>query len=331
MEKYSINRKSYFFLLITLCTFASIRNYSVGTDTSNYVSFFISGIDYKYYIYDPNVELGYQFLVYNILKFTHNYALYLLTVSIIVVSLMLYSIRKYSKNYILSIYIYITFGFYTFLFNTLRQAIALAILFYGVKYFLEKKLIKYLIIVFIASLFHVSAWIMIPFYFLVHSKIKLEVKAISTFISSGILSGMVIQYMSASNQRYEQYTQESEHSGGYLFLLFYMVIAVFLYVFGKNLRLKNKDYNLLEQLYICGLVCVLPIAFLGTDPSGPQRVLYNFSVYLIFLIPMLLREQFNKLVYISIFYTLAFIYFMMITYSLYGIYPYVINDVFRIF
>ena len=41
---------------------------------------------------------------------------------------------------------------------------------------------------------------------------------------------MVIQYMSASNKRYEQYTQESEHAGGYLLLFFYSFIAVFIYL-----------------------------------------------------------------------------------------------------
>lgn len=316
-------------LLLTLL--AGLRDRYVGTDTWTYTQPFNPNYDNTALVLDANVEYGYQIFVYLINYLTNDYYWYLISIALIIITLMVYSIKKYSIDYILSVYIYITFGFYTFLFNTVRQAIALAILFYGVKFFLDKKIIKYLLLVFIAALFHVSAWIMIPFYFLVHSKIRFEVKAISTFISSAILSSMVIQYMSASNQRYEQYTQESEHSGGYLILLFYIVIAIFLYIFGKNLRLKNKDYSLLEQLYICGLLLVIPISFLGTDPSGPQRVLYNFSVYLIFLIPMLLRYQFNRLGYISLFYVLSFIYFMMITYSLYGIYPYVINDVFRIF
>ncbi|MDQ8960286.1 EpsG family protein [Acinetobacter baumannii] len=327
----SVRYKFAFIPVLFLTIFAGFRDYMVGTDTKNYVNDFVNSVNQSYYYFDPNVEFGYQYFVYTLLNFTHDYHWYLLAVALIIISLMIYSMRKYSNDYLLSVYIYITFGFYTFLFNTVRQAIALAILFYGVKFFLEKKIIKYLLLVFIAAMFHVSAWIMIPFYFLVHSKIRFEVKAISIFISSAILSSIVIQYMSASNQRYEQYTQESEHSGGYLILLFYIVIAIFLYIFGKNLRLKNKDYSLLEQLYICGLLLVIPISFLGTDPSGPQRVLYNFSVYLIFLIPMLLRYQFNRLGYISLFYVLSFIYFMMITYSLYGIYPYVINDVFRIF
>lgn len=314
-----------------LVSLAGMRDYSIGTDTIVYVRDFIAGLDYNYYYFDPNIEFGYQYLVYNILKLTNDYHWYLLSVALITVGLMIYSIRRYSTDYLLSVYIYITFGFYTFLFNTVRQAIALAILFYGVKYFLERKLVKYLIIVFFASLFHVSAYIMIPFYFLVHSKIRIELKVFSTFIFSAILSSMVVKYMSASNQRYEQYTQESENSGGYLLLLFYFIIAAFLYIFGRTLRVNNKTYSLLEQLYFCGLMLVIPIALLGTDPSGPQRVLYNFSVYLILLIPMVLRDQFNKSTYITIFYVLAFIYFMMITYSLYGIYPYVINDVFRIF
>lgn len=316
-------------LLLTLL--AGLRDRYVGTDTWNYTQPFNPNYDNSTLVLDANVEYGYQIFVYLINYLTNDYYWYLIGIALISITLMVYAIRKYSIDYILSVYIYITFGFYTFLFNTVRQAIALAILFYGIKFFLEKKLIKYLVVVLIASLFHISAWIMIPFYFIVHFKFKVEIKAILIFISSAILSSMVIQYMSASNQRYEQYTQESEHAGGYLLLFFYSFIAVFLYIFGKRLRVNNKNYSLLEQLYFCGLMFVIPIALLGTDPSGPQRVLYNFSVYLILLIPMLLRDQFNKSIYIGLFYILAFIYFMMITYSLYGIYPYVLNDVFRIF
>lgn len=326
-----LGRKAIIFPSIFLILFSSIRSYTVGTDSISYTEAYRFEYNPYYYGFNSNIEYGYQFFDYFILNFSYNYFWLFLLTSILIVPLYMVTIKKLSINYYYSVFIYITFGFYTFLFNTVRQAIALAILFYGIKFFLEKKLIKYLAVVLIASLFHISAWVMIPFYFIVHFKFKVEIKAILTFISSAILSSIVIQYMSASNQRYEQYTQESENSGGYLLLLFYVIIAAFLYIFGRTLRVNNKTYSLLEQLYFCGLMFVIPIALLGTDPSGPQRVLYNFSVYLILLIPMVLRDQFNKSIYIGLFYILAFIYFMMITYSLYGIYPYVINDVFRIF
>lgn len=316
-------------LLLTLL--AGLRDRYVGTDTWTYTQPFNPNYDNTTLVLDANVEYGYQIFVYLINYLTNEYYWYLFIMALITVILMILAIRKYSIDYLLSIYIYITFGFYTFLFNTVRQAIALAILFYGVKFFLEKKLLKYILVVFIASLFHISAWVMLPFYFFIHFKLRVELKVAFTFISSLLASSVVIKYLSANNQRYEHYTQTSENAGGYLLLIFYSVIALALYVFGRNLRENNKSYNLLEQLYFCGLVFVIPITLLGTDPSGPQRVLYNFSVYLILLIPLVIKDKFNQLGYKILFYILGFVYFMMMTYSLYGIYPYELNDKFRIF
>lgn len=329
-----LKSKKYKFIFIPvmiLTLFAGFRNYTIGTDTIVYVNDFRNVLNYNYYYFDPNIEFGYQYLVYTILKFTNDYHWYLLAVALITTILMVSAIKKYSSDYLLSIYIYITFGFYTFLFNTVRQAIALSILFYGSKFLVDKNFFKYFIIIFISSLFHISAWIMLPFYFLVHLKMKLEYKLMLTFFSSLVISGGVIQYLALSNQRYEQYTVQAENAGGYLLISFYMAIALFLYLLGRKARETNEQYRVLEQLYFCGLLFVIPIVFLGSDPSGPQRVLYNFSVYLILLLPILLNNRFDNVLYKSIFVILAFIYFVMITYQLYGIYPYVINDYFRIF
>lgn len=327
----SVQRNFVLLPIIFLSIFASIRNYKVGTDTSVYVRDFIANTDYKYYIFDPNIEYGYQYLVYSILHFSHEYYWLFFISSLIIVSLTLYTIRKYSTDYFMSVYIYLTFSFYTFFFNTIRQGIALSICFYGIRFLIDKSFLKYFIVVFIASLFHISAWVMIPFYFLVHWRLKLEYKLLLVFLSSLVLSGLVVTYMAQSNQRYQNYGEQADNSGGYIYFVFYCIIGLALYIFGKKIRKNDYFYNLLEQVFLCGLLFVMPIIFLGTDASGPQRILYNFTIYLVFLIPILLNNRFNTVQYKTIFIMLAFVFFTLITQRFYGINPYIINDFFRIF
>ncbi|WP_227514005.1 EpsG family protein [Acinetobacter lactucae] len=326
VEKKSLSRKAFFVPIFILILFFSIRDFTVGTDTITYTKFFRDGLAPQYYEFNPEVEVGYQFVEYLILNITHNYFWLFFFCSLIVVPSYFYIIKKYSTNYILSIFIFITFGLYNFFFNGLRQGIAIAICFLALPFLLDKKILKYFIFVFIASLFHVSAWVMLFFYFLVHSRIKLEYKMISIIGISSIISGLVINYLANSNKRYESYGQIDEASGGYLTLSFYIVLGMFIYIFGKKERINNYNFRVYEQIFLCGLLLVIPVAFLGTDPSGPQRLLNYFLPILTLLLPMLLDKY--KL---AIFVFLAMIYFYLVTSKFGEIIPYSVNPIFEIF
>lgn len=331
VEKKALNRKAIFVPALMLIIFASIRDYTIGTDTPTYTKDFRLGVQSEYYEFNPDVEFGYEILIYILLKLgvVEYYWLFVIS-SIIVVFLTLYTIKKYSVDYILSVYIFITFAFYTFYFNTLRQGIAIAICFCGLKYFIEKNFLKYFIIVSIASLFHISAWIMLLIFFLVHLKLNNNLKILGSFIISLIGSSLIINYMAGSNKRYEKYGEVADNAGGYYLFSFYVLIAIFIYIFGKALREKYKEYNIFEQIYIYGIVFVFPIILLGSNPSGPQRIFYYFGIYLIFLLPYIFQRFKSDYIKYA-FILLAFIYFILITKSVYEVYPYVLNPKFSIF
>lgn len=84
-----------------------------------------------------------------------------------------YIIYKYSYTYEMGIFLYVMTSYYTFSMNGIRQYAAAGILILGTKYlFSEKKydFLKYLAIVLVAWLFHTSALVMIPIYFVVRRK-----------------------------------------------------------------------------------------------------------------------------------------------------------------
>ena len=192
LEKKSLNRKSFWVPLIVLVLFASIRSYHVGTDGRTYVIPFISQLDVEYFQIQENIEIGYQLLEYLLLSLTSDYFWLFFVTALIVVYCYLTIIKKYSVNYWFSVFLFITLGVYTFFFNGLRQGLAMAIFALALPYLLEKRLIPYLIICFLASLFHLTALFMIPFYFLVNLRIKPFYKILATFLGSLFFSRLLI-------------------------------------------------------------------------------------------------------------------------------------------
>ena len=84
-----------------------------------------------------------------------------------------YFIYKFSCSYELGIALYVLTGYFTFSMNGIRQYAAAGILILGARYMLSDKktdFFKFLLFVFAAWLFHSSALVMIPIYFVVRRK-----------------------------------------------------------------------------------------------------------------------------------------------------------------
>lgn len=326
--KKAFNRKAFWFPLITLALFSGIRSSSVGTDSGNYVWQFIAKLDVNYFNFRENIEPGFQLLTYFLLHFTHNYFWLFFISGLIVVYCYLYIIKKYSTQYWLSIFLFITLGCYTYFFNGLRQGLSMAIFTLATPYLLDKRPIPYFIICTLASLFHTSALAMLPFYFLVQLRINLPYKIIATFFISLFSSRLIINYLAQSNDRYAGYTEASEYSGGLLTLIFYIIIAIFLYFIGYYYKIKNQIYTKLLTFYICGVTLVIPIVMLGTAASGPQRILSYFTWSIILLFPIALKKI-NNFFITSFIVFLMFLYYFLTTNKFSNLTPYVINPSFE--
>lgn len=330
VEKKALNRKAFWIPLITLALFAGIRSSNVGTDSGNYVKNFNDNILLDYFEFREEVEYGYQILEYSILHLSNNYFWLFFITALLIVSSYLYIFRKLSVDYLASIYIYITFNFYTFFFNGLRQGIAMAIVALSIPYLIQKKFLFFLIFIILSSFFHKSALIMVLFYFLINLKIKIEYKLLTTFMGSLILSKIGIEYLGTINERYSSYSEVSDNSGGYLTLALYTLIGIFIYIFIKKSKGCDLNIKVLSQMYLLGVIFLIPIAMIGSNPSGPQRLLYYFVWTVALIFPYILKKINEKLIYIG-FFAFCLIYFYLFTSSYANLSPYTMNELFRIF
>lgn len=82
-----------------------------------------------------------------------------------------YVYRKYSSRYLMSFFLFLASTDYiSWMFNGIRQFTAVTITFIGIKFILDKKYAKAIVLILIASLMHQSALLMIPFIFIAQEK-----------------------------------------------------------------------------------------------------------------------------------------------------------------
>lgn len=209
--------------------------------------------------------------------------------------------RKYSPDFFLTLFFYFVTGTYFSAMNGIRQYIAAGIVILATKYlFSEKKssFIKFLVFVAVASLFHNSALIMIPVYFLCRKKAW----SVSTFIMviGGVAALVFVslflpQFMEIiEDTSYSQYneggwfTEGIEGGTNILRVLFHAIPMILSAIFYKELKHYGPVVDILINLSV-----------------------FHFAIYIVSLYNWIFaRFAFYTYVYMCI--LLAFLFFTVL-------------------
>lgn len=165
--KYHIDKDymALFFISVWLILVSGLR-YRVGTDYNAYI------INYPLYKNIKFQSFGSRIVAILSSWIKDDYSTWFFLMAFLTIGLSIYSISKKKEYWPLTILLYILMGFWHASFNIVKQCMAMAILLACQDFLLEKKFLKWMFACFIATLFHVSAIIMIPVYFLVTRKIN---------------------------------------------------------------------------------------------------------------------------------------------------------------
>lgn len=197
-----------------------------------------------------------------------------------------YFIYKNSKIPMISIVMLVALGFVSFAWTGLRQAISIAIIIFSYKYIKERKLIKFVICVLIASLFHQTGLIFLIAYPL--SKLKFGIKTVlitfAAIISFLFLENTILDIMSfflEDEQRYGGYLANdgtNVNSNAFIIQLFIFMYSLFYY---KKAVQNDKNNLILYNLSFIGIILQLMqikiVAF--------NRLAMYFSIFNIALVP----------------------------------------------
>lgn len=195
-------------------------------------------------------------------------------------------IYKHSKNIALSFLCFIAFGILSFDFAILRQALAVSITAWSFDFLINRKPVKFFLIVLLAACFHKTVLIMLLIYPLLDKKIeksRFVIKVIYYLISASVvvIGGQIITQI-YQRQDYSEYIVRGE---GYNLLVFLLVLLGILYFFANRKQLSCKIKSELELLN--SIICFQIIA---TGFSLFTRVLYYVTTYLCVTIPDIMEE-----------------------------------------
>lgn len=289
---------------------ASLRYY-VGTDYGNYITIYNNRKDLTFVeLITSNWELLFM-LVIKIASILNDYQymfgiIAMLTIIVIYASIYNYK-EKLSLGFMFFLYLFLHFATS---FNIIRQALAVVIIAYSYKFILNRDLKKFIITVVIASFFHITALIFLPFYLVWDKKVTFRRKAIQIiFIIITML--IVINYKFFINllsdfsifERFEMYSTEKD-SNNLEFLLNVIILCIVL-LFRKML-IKYDDRN---ELFIYLYTISVILMFTGYFSPFLKRIAMYFGISNIFIFatfPQIAKNNKQKLL----------IYFLLTIYAI---------------
>ena len=239
-----------------------------------------------------NTEFGYIGLNWVIAHITSNRYIFIFLYTICMYTIVLYSFRKYAKNYPLASILFMALVFY-FSFTYLRQMFAAAVIGLSIKYIIERKFLKYCLIIVAAFSFHNSAIIFFPMYFIAdrkysESRILLLMSACFIIGITGITSNLYNLFDDISTRAaHADYAAQGDARIAYI-----LEAGFFLFFLIKSYRhLPNTKQSIV--LYNIALVfCAVLLLFIRSENGG--RLSWYFVYGLIFSLTQLLTTKNGK-------------------------------------
>lgn len=161
VNRRKIGRKVFVIIMFAMIALvAMLRSWRVGIDTAQYYRNFtvIANMGWSE-AGDLRYEIGYFALCKILSYISSDGQILIIVTSLFIVTSIGRFIYKYSKDVVLSAFLYISLNIYFFHLNGMRQSLAIAVLLWGVDYLVTDKKIRFLIVVYLASLFHSSAFV----------------------------------------------------------------------------------------------------------------------------------------------------------------------------
>lgn len=254
----------------------------------------------------------------------NNSVVYLFIIAVLQAGMLFYVYRKYSSKYLMSFFLFLASTDYiSWMFNGMRQFLAATITFIGIKFILDKKYAKAIILILIASLMHQSALLMIPFVFIVqgkawNKKTLLFILAVIVVVASIGQFTNVLDSMLAETQYKNVVSdwQSWEDNGTNVLRVLVYAVPTILSLIGLR-YIRNADDPVINLSVNMSIVSTgFYIVSMFTSGIFIGRLPIYFSLYNYILLPWEIDHMFTKrsarMVYMmTICAYLAFYYYQM--------------------
>lgn len=225
----------------------SLRHETIGRDLQNYKYIYnwISDNSWEAAI-GRSAEIGYSILNKIISLFTDDFRWVLVVTAFISVWFTAKAYIKYSEDAVLSMVIYLNVSCFIMLFSGLRQIIAMSLGFLAFEYTRKRKFLPFLTIVFIALLFHTSAFMLVFMYPLYHIKIRREniIFIIPIMLMVYLFRQRIFSVLGVFLNYFTDYDTTIIETGAYTTLILFCIIAVFCFVIPDESKIDQDTFGM---------------------------------------------------------------------------------------
>lgn len=272
-----------------LAVVAGLRFYT-GYDFISYSNFY-SEINNVSDVFNGSIDAESGFLFINFIFKSIGFNFYFFILFFSVLSILLLSIFAYKYTPYPSLILVYYFARYFLVrdMGQIRSSLACIILLFAIPFIIKKKPIQFLLIVFMASLFHVTAWAFVIAYVFNSIFKNLTIKIVLSLLCISVLIGIIVQvpelYIWAVPDRYNAYFTSDSYTNGQWIMnpILLMQVALFFgasfFVHPTDVEEKKKfDINL--KIYLIASLILLAAGTLGTV-GGRLSTLFATSEILI--------------------------------------------------
>ena len=236
------------------------------------------------------IEGGFIFFMRLVNFFTDNFRWFIFINSFLMLICYYNVFFKYSTNIYISVLLLLLLPFNQSLF-VIRQHLSIAVLLLSYPYIINRKLYKFLLIVFIAFILHNSSLIFIPIYFLYG--IKSYKKYISVVILTTVFFLFLFKYIFSligyNIDRYVGYTFFTSFASSIKALTMLTILIIYILFLKKEIFREGMNKLILTS----SLIGILGGIFLGEMGAGRIFLIYNLCV--LFQIPLTMKYINNRL------------------------------------
>lgn len=311
------NRVHFLVLAFTVvAVIIGMRNPFSWSDTVGYTSDFIDNAKAftDLHAYNgPGIyhEMGFYYIGVISKTFSNSPTFYLIVVSALSMFLLFSCIKKYSIFPFIALYVYL--GRFVGR-NTIqiRATIAIAIVIWGTVYVTKRKLWKYLLVVYIASRFHTSAYLAFPLYFMGYVNVKrwhVYVGTLLALLIAVVFGGEIQNMLSQSdlaNEWARSYIQEDTEKSFSNSLtnpvIWYQIVILFLWTaFEKKLSPLTEHYYTIRNAYFFSTALLILLYLFAVLAARLSTIFATYEMLMVPLFPLLFKNNgMRNLIYLGI-------------------------------
>ena len=236
---------------------------SIGVDSSSSYLHQYQRMDettFLQIIHDNGFNSGFSLLLKLVyLVFGNNYQMLIILISAFCLLSFAFLVNKYSLSPVTSICAYWGLCFYILMFDALKQAIAMSILVFAFDAIIQKKKIRFVFFVILASLFHAPALVFLPAYLI--ARIKISAKyyipiIVVLFAVVYIFRGYIVNMLMNAYQYEELSEQYASMNVSFIggSVIVYLGILLVCYLFRKPNQENDFIYATLFKLMVIATI-----------------------------------------------------------------------------